>query len=329
MTGTSPLQRIHPPLDPDVARALVEHAADLVVAMTPDEVLGVRHRAPRSPDPTDADLARDGRYDVRSLTVPAAGAMPEVPLVLCVPAGATGPVPVVYYVHGGGLVAGNARRDLPPMLDMAGQSGCAVASVEYRLSPETPYPGPVEDCYRGVAWLVANASGLGVDPDRVVVAGTSAGGGLAAAVALLARDRSGPALRGQLLMCPMLDDRNDTPSSFQMEGVGVWDRVANATGWAAMLGDAAGGPDVPIYAAPGRAADLGGLPAAYVDVGSVDTFRDEDVRYASGIWAAGGDAELHVWPGGCHGFEHLVPGSRLARDAVAARAAWLGRLLGR
>jgi acetyl esterase/lipase len=174
---------------------------------------------------------------------------------------------------------------------------------------------------------VAHAAELGVDPARVIVGGASAGGGLAAAVALLARDRGAPALLGQLLLCPMLDDRNETPSSWQMAGQGIWDRAANEVGWTALLGDARGGPDVSPYAAPARATDLSGLPPAFIDVGSAETFRDEDVAYASRIWQAGGSAELHVWPGGFHGFAGAVPQAAVSRAAVAAQRDWLGRLL--
>jgi acetyl esterase/lipase len=143
----------------------------------------------------------------------------------------------------------------------------------------------------------------------------------------MARDRGGPVLRGQMLLCPMLDDRNDTPSSVQMAGQGVWDRTANETGWTALLGAARGGPDVSPYAAPARATDLSGLPPAFVDVGSAETFRDEDVAYAERIWQAGGHAELHVWPGGFHGFDLLVPQAVISQEAKAARVRWLRRLL--
>jgi acetyl esterase/lipase len=125
----------------------------------------------------------------------------------------------------------------------------------------------------------------------------------------------------------MLDDRNDTPSARQMAGVGVWDRVSNETGWTALLGDARGGPDVSPYAAPARATDLSGLPPAFIDVGSAETFRDEDVTYASRIWQAGGIAELHVWPGGFHGYAGLAPHAQVSRDTRAAHLRWLRRLL--
>jgi acetyl esterase/lipase len=167
----------------------------------------------------------------------------------------------------------------------------------------------------------------GFDPARIIVAGGSAGGGLAAALALMVRDQGGPALLGQMLIYPMLDDRNDTPSSLQMAGLGVWDHQANQTGWAALLGEAVGGPDVSPYAAPARAEDLSGLPPAYIDVGTAETFRDEDVAYASRMWQAGGVAELHVWPGGFHGFDMMVPTAAVSQDARAARLRWLHRIL--
>ena len=213
------------------------------------------------------------------------------------------------------------------MLDHAARLTLAVVSVEYRLAPETPHPGPVEDCYAGLVWTAAHAAELGIDPARLIVGGGSAGGGLAAAVALLARDRGGPALAGQLLICPMLDDRNDTPSSRQMAGLGVWDRAANEVGWTALLGDARGGPRRLAV----RRAGPGGRPvrpaAAFIDVGSAETFRDEDVAYATRIWQAGGAAELHVWPGGFHGFDGLAPQARISQEARAARVRWLHRLL--
>ncbi len=297
-------------------------------AYTLENIPQLREAPPIVPLPTDDDLRRDGAFAVSSVTVPGQAGAPGVPLLICRPAGATAPTACLYYIHGGGMITGGNRSGLPAVLDHAAALGAVVVSVDYRLAPETPHPGPVEDCYAGLAWTAAHAADLGVDLDRVVVGGVSAGGGLAAGVALLARDRGGPALAGQLLICPMLDDRNETPSAWQMTGLGVWDRVANEVGWTALLGDARGGPDVPPYAAPARAADLSGLPPAFIDVGSAETFRDEDVAYASRIWQAGGAAELHVWPGGFHGFAGMVPGAALSRGAVAAQRTWLRRLLG-
>lgn len=145
---------------------------------------------------------------------------------------------------------------------------------------------------------------------------------------LLARDRNGPALLGQLLLYPMLDDRNNTPSAYQMAGAGSWDRTANNVGWTALLGDARGGPDVSPYAAPARATDLSGLPPAFLDVGSAETFRDEVITYATRLSLAGVPAEVHMWPGAFHGFDGVAPQAALSQQAREVRASWLRRVLG-
>jgi acetyl esterase/lipase len=301
-----------PPFDAELGAAL---PAIRAARPTHPTVAALRRPVPGRVPPTDEQLARGGEFLVRE----------EGNLLFCVPAGLTRPGPAIYFIHGGGMVAGNPRTDLPPILDQASALGLVVVSVDYRLAPEHPHPTPVEDCYRG---LLTAASAPEIDPTRIVIAGVSAGGGLAAAVTLLARDRAAPPLMGQLLICPMLDDRNDSFSGRQMAGLGVWDREANALGWSSLLGDASGGPDVSPYAAPARAEDLSGLPPTYLDVGSAETFRDEDVAYAQRIWTFGGRAELHVWPGAFHGFDGLVPHAALSEAARNARLAWLRRLLG-
>lgn len=311
-----------PPFDPQVGAALAARPGDVVTTLAPDEIAGLRARA-TPPDLTEVAAASERDLTWHEARGPGGG----VRVALLRPRGTSGPVPVLLHLHGGGLVVGTVADDVAAAAAL--HPGCAVASVDYRLAPENPYPAAVEDAYAALSWLVAHAEELGVDPARVVVTGVSAGGGLAAAVTLLARQRGWPALAGQLLVCPMLDDRNDSASGFQMAGVGTWDRTANATAWAAYLGDAAGGPATPATASPARARHLGGLPPAYVDVGSAETFRDECVQYAARIWADGGDAELHVWPGGCHGFDGLVPDAALSIDARQARARWLDRLLRR
>ncbi|MEU1183164.1 alpha/beta hydrolase [Streptomyces sp. NPDC005820] len=315
-----------PPFDPELAPELEAIGAWLPPTITPDMIgAGRRTDGPFAP-PTNEELACDGLFEVEERSVPGPPGAPEVPLLICRPSSESEPRPVVYTIHGGGMVAGSHRLGMP--LDWAEELGLVVVSVDYRLAPEHPHPAPVEDCYAGLLWTAEHAKEIGGDPDRVVLAGGSAGGGLAAAVALLARDRNGPRAIGQVLMCPMLDDRNDTPSAHQMAGLGVWDRTSNETGWGALLGEARGTADVSPYAAPARAEDLSGLPPAFIDVGSAETFRDEDVAYADRIWQAGGIAELHVWPGGFHGFDGMVPQAALSQDARAARLRWLRRLLG-
>jgi acetyl esterase/lipase len=225
------------------------------------------------------------------------------------------------------MVLGNNRFGADEMAGWVSEIGAVAVSVEYRLAPEHPHPAPVDDCYAGLVWTSKHADELGIDPSRLIIAGASAGGGLAAGTALMARDRGGPALSHQILMCPMLDDRGVTPSSQELDGEGVWDRTSNLTGWTALLGDARGGPDVSPYAAPARAQDLTGLPPAFIDVGSVETFRDEDIDYAARLSRAGVSVEFHVWPGGFHGFDMIAPQSALGQIARATRLAYLRRAL--
>lgn len=315
-----------PPWDPELGAALPAITemmppvltADLIPAMRAGSLLGSL---------TDDDLRRDGKFTVEERQVPGQVGDPDIALLILKPTAFTGTLGCIYHTHGGGMIIGDNRTDLLDMLDWAEEFGLMVVSVEYRLAPETPHPGPINDCYAGLAWTAEHAAELGFEPGRLIVAGGSAGGGLAAALALMARDKGGPALAGQMLICPMLDDRNDTFSARQMAGRGIWDAAANDTGWTALLGAARGGPDVSPYAAPARETDLSGLPPAFIDVGSAETFRDEDVAYATRIWRAGGHAELHVWPGGFHGFDVLVPQAGISQEAKAARVRWLHRLL--
>ncbi|MFF3753663.1 alpha/beta hydrolase [Streptomyces sp. NPDC002018] len=315
-----------PPFDPELAAALDLIREQLGDLLSFDDIPAMREGQGRA-RLSDEDLRRDGAFEVEERTVPGPAGEPDISLLICRPAGATTALPALYHIHGGGMIIGDNRSGVDTALDWAQELDLVVVSVEYRLAPEHPHPAPVEDAYAGLVWTAEHAAELGVDPDRIVVGGGSAGGGLAAAVALLARDRGGPALVGQLLLCPMLDDRNDTYSSRQMTGLGVWDSAANHTGWSALLGERRGGPDVSPYAAPARATDLSGLPPAFIDVGSAETFRDEDIAYAGRLWQAGGVAELHVWPGGFHGFELMAPQAALSQDARHAPLVWLRRLL--
>lgn len=233
----------------------------------------------------------------------------------------------MYSIHGGGLTRGDRFTWTVHAPHWVTKFGLTLISVEYRLAPDHPHPAPVDDCLRGLSWVVDNADALDIDPRRILLGGASAGGGLAAATALLARDFGGPSLLGLMLKSPMLDDRNATISSRQFSATPGWNRELNVWAWRAMLGDAVGGSDVSPYAAPARAQDLSRLPTTFIDVGSAEVFRDEAVEFASRIWAAGGEAELHVWPGGFHGFEEWAPSSALTTDAREASDRWIGRAL--
>jgi len=273
------------------------------------------------------DLSRGGRFIVSQPSVPGLDGDPEIPLLVCTPADAPASRPLLYYMHGGGFFCNDHRTGLDQLLEMAERFGVTLISVGYRLAPQHPYPAQINDAYAGLLWAADHADEVGIDPARVVVTGTSAGGGLSAALALTVRDKGGPRLLGQLLMCPMLDDRNDSASAMQMDRIDSWNRSYNGFGWSSLLGDVQGGADVPQYAAPARATDLTGLPPAFLDVGSAECLRDEILAYASQIWQAGGKAELHVWPGGTHAFDREVPAARISKAAVAARLNWLERLL--
>ncbi|GAA3922146.1 alpha/beta hydrolase [Actinoplanes auranticolor] len=303
-------------VDPELREPLPAIMAATPRPLTLD-VLPARRALGAELRPADELLSRDGRITLESRQ---AG---ETGVLIARPAGVRGPLPGVVYLHGGGMIAGDERSDLPGVLDWVEQAGVVLVSVDYRLAPEHPYPAAVEDCHAALAWTVAHAEELGID-GRVVLAGTSAGGGLAAGTALLHRDRGGAELAGLLLRCPMLDDRNvDAP----VRPYDTWSSVSNLTGWTAVLGAARGGPDVSPYAAPARATDLSGLPPTFIDVGTADIFLDEDVAFAQRIWAAGGRADLHVWAGGYHAFDHLVMDAQISREARASRVGWLQRIL--
>lgn len=273
------------------------------------------------------DLSDGGRFTVTQPSAPGLDGAPKVPLLVCTPVGTPASRPVLYFMHGGGFFCNDHRIGLGQQLDTAERLGATLISVGYRLAPEHPYPAQINDAYAGLLWVADHADELGIDPERIVVTGYSAGGGLSAALALTVRDKGGPRLLGQLLMAPMLDDRNDSASAMQMDAVEFWNRSHNGFGWRSLLGGAQGGADVPQYAAPARATDLAGLPPAFLDVGSAECLRDEVLAYADRIWQAGGRAELHVWPGAIHAFDRDDPETRISKAAIAARRNWLERLL--
>jgi acetyl esterase/lipase len=252
---------------------------------------------------------------------------PLVPIRVHREAEAKGPLPCVYSIHGGGYILGSYSMDDAKFDDWCPALGIVGVSVEYRLAPEHPYPAPLEDCYRGLKWTYDHAAEIGVDPDRIGIAGVSAGGGLAAALALVARDRGEVPVAFQLLDCPMLDDRQQTLSS-QLDGLAVWSKESNAFGWRSYLGDLYGTNEIPYTAAPARCDDLSRLPPAFVSVGTVDGFRDEDIAYATRLNQAGVPCELHVYPGACHGYQIAVE-SAIARQSQRDVIDWVARQITR
>jgi acetyl esterase/lipase len=225
------------------------------------------------------------------------------------------------------MVTGTRWSQVETLLPYVAEKLAVVVSVEYRLAPEHSDPAPVEDCYAGLVWTAKHARDLSIDPARMMIAGGSAGGGLAAGTTLLARDRGFPQLSHQILMCPMLDDRLQTASSQMLDGEGVWDRNDNMFGWTALLGNRRGGPDVSPYAAPARSQNLAGLPRTYIDVGSVDSFRDEAMIFAQRLCEAAVSVDFHLWAGGFHGFDLLAPHAAVSEAAKSVRDRFIRRAL--
>jgi acetyl esterase/lipase len=261
--------------------------------------------------------------DVEDRTIPGPPGAPEVPVRVYSPSAPTGPVPGLLDIHGGGFVVGSIAMEHAVATRLVRTLGIAVVAVEYRLAPEHPFPAGLDDCYAALEWMVAESAGLGIDTDRIGVYGQSAGGGLAAALALLTRDRGGPSLCFQYLGIPELDDRLDTPSMQQFVDTPMWNRPNAVLSWRYYLGPDADG-EVSPYAAPARATDLSGLPPAYVSTMEFDPLRDEGILYALRLVQAGVPVELHQYPGTFHG-SAMVPTAAVSRRQAAETLDVIGR----
>ncbi|KAH7407182.1 arylesterase/monooxygenase [Cadophora sp. MPI-SDFR-AT-0126] len=229
------------------------------------------------------------------------------------------PGPAILHCHGGGMILGSVKVFASMLKTLASKTGVPIFSVDYRLAPEHPHPTPVEDCYAGLIWLQQHAVDLNIDKSRIAIMGESAGGGIAAGVALMARDRAfSPPLAKQILVYPMLDDRNITANP-TVDSINIWSSVDNLTGWTALLGDMAGKDGVSPYAAPARAESVKGLPPTYVDVGQLDLFLLENMEFISRLVAENIVTEFHLYPGVPHGFEGLSPESSVSKRAMEHR----------
>ena len=291
-------------VDPELAPML-----DLFpkLQLTAEMLPQVRAMLAEQQDQQQAQVPTPPDIDVTEYSVPGPQGAPEVPVIVSIPKKAQRPMPALLWIHGGGYVLGSAKADQPQAMKIASQVGCAVVSVEYRLAPETPFPGPVEDCYAALKWLSAQADKLDVDVNRIAIGGASAGGGLTAGLGLLARDRGEIPLVFELLIYPMLDDRTVSASEpHPYTGEFIWTADANRFGWESLLGQEPGSPGVSPYAAAARAESVDGLPATYLCVGSLDLFLEEDMEYARRLIRAGVPTELHVYPAAYHGFNMAV-----------------------
>ena len=309
-----------PTIDPEIGAALAA-LGDIVPALDPEQLVEMRRQRMLGL----AAVQLTDRVDRTDHEVPGPPGSPDVTVRVHIPHGLEGPAPCLYSIHGGGYIMGHRSMDDFRFDRWCPRLGFIGVSVEYRLAPETPYPGPLEDCYAGLAWLHDHADELGVDRSRIGIGGASAGGGLAAALALLARDCGELPVSFQLLGYPMIDDRQTTPSSGWP--VPIWNPSSNEFGWRSYLGSLYGTDDIPYTAAPSRAPDLSGLPPALVYVGTLDGFCDEDVLYAMRLYQAGVPTELHVYPGAPHGFDGITPGTSLARRCQRDVQEWLAQAL--
>jgi acetyl esterase/lipase len=310
-----------PAVDPEIAAVL--SGSVRLSALSRQALPGLRQQITSRLE----SLSLSERVTRTDIAVPGPAGQPDVIIRLHTPAGLTGPAPALYSVHGGGYVVGHRAMDDLRFDDWCPELQFVGVSVEYRLAPEAPFPGPLEDCYAGLRWVFEHAPDLGIDPARIGVAGSSAGAGLAAALAIAARDRGGIPVACQLLAYPMIDDRMTTVSS--RWDAPVWKPHDNEFGWRCYLGDAYARDEVPFLAAPARAPDLSGLPPALVYVGTADGFCDEDVQYATRLYQAGVPTELHVYPGAPHGFDRSAPESEIGRRCLRDVKEWLAPALGK
>ena len=275
----------------------------------------------------NADLDLSG-LEVVDRVVPGPDDHPELAVRTYVPETVASGAGVVF-IHGGGFTLGNLESEHARAAGIARDSGAVVVSVDYRLAPEHPFPAGLEDCFAALRWMHDSSEGLHVDPRRIGVIGQSAGGGLAAGLALLARDRGGPALCFQYLGVPEIDDRLATASMQRFDDTPMWNRPAAESSWRMYLGDACGDGrgEVSPYAAPARATDLRGLPSAYVSAMEFDPLRDEGIQYACMLLAAGVSCELHVFPGSFHGASSVMATAEVSRRELEEMVAVLRRRL--
>jgi acetyl esterase/lipase len=268
---------------------------------------GLQQFLAMAPAPEITDVTRVERY------ISGPPGAPEVRVLVYTPDQPAGPRPAYLHMHGGGFVFGVPELNDSGNRRLASDLGCVVVSVDYRVAPETPFPGPVEDCYAALIWLHTHAALLGVDPSRIAIGGESAGAGLAAALGLLARDRGKAPVAFQTLIYPMLDDRTGATSDpHPYTGEFIWTAESNRFGWASLLGGAPGGSDVSPYAAAARASNLAGLPPTFIAVGALDLLLEEDLEFARRLTRAGVSTELHVYPGAYHA-PVMAPEARVAK----------------
>jgi acetyl esterase/lipase len=231
------------------------------------------------------------------------------------------------YIHGGGMMIGAPQMDDGLLSNLAADLDILIVSPEYRLAPEHPYPAPVDDCHEAWQWMLSNSTQRGIDTKRIAIGGESAGGGLAAGLVLRIHDEGGQRPIAQWLFCPMLDDRTALDRSLDALDHYIWSNKLNLSGWSSYVGTKIGTDQVAAYAAPARRVDFNGLPKAWIGVGDVELFYQEDKKYAERLSAAGVACELDVVAGGPHAFEGMAPDAQVSKDYSNRAKTWLRRAL--
>ncbi|KAI9148791.1 Carboxylesterase NlhH [Paramyrothecium foliicola] len=316
---------IRPPYDPllvgdmEKMSQTVPKILDLTTLRNPSSVSSDATFLRNLPDIQCTDYEAPGLYD---------GDEPVKLSVFTEKSPASRNQPAVYFVHGGGQVTGNRFTGVDWPIQHFGDIGIVVISVEYRLSPEHTAPAALNDSYAGLIWTADNAEQLGIDPTRIIVMGGSGGAPIALGCTIKCRGEGKPYPFAQMILTPMLDDRNDTVSAKQYQHDGFWCGASNKMAWDLVLGqEVRGGPDVEPITAPARMTDLEGLPPTFIDAGECEVFRDEAVALASQLWKCGVSTELHIWPGAYHGFDVISQNTPVAQDSIRAKKNWMHRVL--
>jgi len=318
---------MHPITDPQLVAGLAEFEKVVPGGITLDDIPATRqfmegvNAAMASQAPDIPGVGTSDHY------APGRDGAPDVMVRIYQPETRPDTLPALLWIHGGGYVLGDVQGDDLNAKGMALALNCVVASVEYRLAPEHPFPAPLEDCYTALKWVADNVDQFGVNPTRIAIGGASAGGGLAAGLGLLARDRGEVNVCYQLLIYPMIDDSNVAQAGPDIPDTVLWTRASNLVGWRSYLQQEPGSNGISAYAAASRAEDVSGLPPTYIGVGTPDLFRDEDIAYAQRLMNAGVPTELHVYADGFHGFDAFAPEADVAQRFTADYIHLLARAL--